>query len=147
MSEKVKVTKKVAEIIEEVLKSTSFKEHKPFILYRVMMGLSTFEIEELEEGIVTVAKAIQYGYVVDNKPTEFYSFKDIAHLAMTKGVKFNLWDEEENDTYFVNPIYYKNEEGFLFESVAGGYVRNQHFGQSEMKEDKWFIVEEEEDQE
>ena len=143
MSEKVKITKKVAKAIEENLKITSFKKDKPYLLYLVIHDLSTRDVEELGEGIVTVAKAIQYGYVVDNKPTEFYSFKDIVHLAMTKGVKFNLWDEEENETYFVNPIYYKNEEGFLFESVAGGYVRNQHFGQSEMKEDKWFIVEEE----
>ena len=142
MSEKVKVTKKVAEIIEEVLKSTSFKEHKPFILYRVMMGLSTFEIEELEEGIVTVAKAIQYGYVVDNRPTEFYSFKDIVHLAITEGIKFNLLDESLNRPVFKTPLQYIEGEGFCFKSIHTGDYMVQIRFDSHSDKNKWFIVEE-----
>ena len=142
MSEKVKVTKKVAEMIEEVLKSTSFKEDKPYTLYRMMMDLSTFEIEELEEGIVTVAKAIQYGYVVDSKPTEFYSFKDIIHLAITEGIKFNLWDESLNRPAFKTPLQYIQGEGFCFKSkTTGDYIAQIGFD-SHSDKNKWFIVEE-----
>ena len=142
MSEKVKVTKKVAEIIEEVLDSTSFKEDKPFILYRVMMGLNTFEIEELEEGIVTVAKAIQYGYVVDNKPTEFYSFKDIIHLAITEGIKFNLWSDNLKKPMFHTPLQYIEGEGFCFKSKYTGDYIGQFGFNNYSNRDKWFIVEE-----
>ena len=142
---KVKVTKEIAGIIEKAKRASMFPEIPTCVLYHVMKDhdLTETKVNQLEKGTITLAEAIENGYEIDLTPTEFYSFKDIVHLAMTKGVKFNLWDDEENDTHFVYPIYYKNGEGFLFESVAGGYVRNQHFRQSSMKEDKWFIVEEE----
>ena len=142
---KVKVTKEIAEIIERAKRASMFPECPTCVLYHVMKDhdLTDVKVNQLENGIITLAEAIENGYEIDYTPTEFYSFKDIIHLAMTEGVKFNLWDEEENDTHFVNPIYYKNGEGFLFKSALSGYVKHQYFKSSEMKEDKWFIVEEE----
>ena len=140
-TEKVVLTDYIANVIAGI--KAEEKDNKcindlDWLLWKTLDRVHAEHLKELEDGIVTLAKAIKYGY---KRPVKYMTFME-AFKHMQEGKKVNRYNVNcYNGQQYTSPIYLCNYTGkFKWDGFFGA---SEHALEADdITSDKWFIVEE-----